>query len=460
MTEPLFDTELIRRYDHHGPRYTSYPTAAEFHDGFAETGYREQARLSNDDLIPKPLSLYLHIPFCRSLCYYCACNKKITQHAEDAVPYLAALHNEIAIQSALFDPDRPVIQLHLGGGTPTFLSDAQLESLIGHIGQHFTLRHRGIREWSVEIDPRTVTPERISALAGMGFNRLSMGIQDFHPPVQRAVNRIQSPAEVAGLVNEARHWGFQSISFDLIYGLPLQTPASFEQTLQKVVAMSPDRISVYNYAHLPDRFRAQRLIDAADLPSAAEKLRLLELSVNYLCDAGYEYIGMDHFAMPDDSLSKARRSGHLHRNFQGYSTLAECDLIGMGASAISHVGDCYVQNVKETKPYTAQLTAGYLPTTRGLLLSEDDKVRAYAIHSVMCRGLLRYAELSKRFDIDPTVYFEREQPRLAELQRDGLIDLAPDRLEVTAKGRFLLRTIAMAFDAYRRPDQKLFSKAI
>ena len=379
---PRFDAELIRRYGGRGPRYTSYPTALQFHEDVTEAEYRENAIASN--ATGAPLSIYVHIPFCRTLCYYCGCNKIVTRNEQRVARYLTNLEREIEMQAKLFDSDRQVMQIHFGGGTPTYLDTPRLTQLIGRLDDAFSFGNANQREFSIEIDPRTVDTGRIAEIADLGFNRLSLGIQDFNPDVQRAVNRIQSYQEINALLAAACGSGFRSISFDLIYGLPFQTRASFEDTLQHVIAMRPDRLAVYNYAHLPERFKGQRMIDAETLPCADEKLRILDLTIESLTDAGYEYVGMDHFALPEDDLVRAQRDGTLQRNFQGYSTYGDCDLIGLGVSSIGSVGTLLAQNAPSTADYQDAIEQGRLPIVRGVELDDDDRLRADVIQALMC----------------------------------------------------------------------------
>ncbi|MDO9321784.1 MAG: oxygen-independent coproporphyrinogen III oxidase, partial [Pseudomonas sp.] len=376
MNQPLnFNRALVEKYDRPGPRYTSYPTAPQFHQAFAVDDYHAAALASNQAVEPKALSLYIHIPFCKSLCYYCACNKIITQKTHRAVEYLNYLKREITMQAALFDSTRKLRQLHLGGGTPTYLTREQLAELMDCLHQAFNLDDSDEHEFSIEVDPRTISTEQIEHLRQLGFNRLSFGVQDFDPDVQAAVNRLQSEEQIYALVAAAREAKFKSVSVDLIYGLPLQTVASFDVTLSKVIALRPDRIAAYSYAHLPELVRAQRLIRREDMPPPERKMELLELTISRLTAAGYVYIGMDHFALPDDELALARANGTLQRNFQGYSTFAECDLIGLGVSAIGKVGDTYSQSVKELSQYYARLDQGLLPVHRGYRLNADDQLR-------------------------------------------------------------------------------------
>lgn len=457
-----FDRPLVEKYDRPGPRYTSYPTAPRFHTAFALDDYRDAVQQSNGDVLPKPLSVYVHIPFCKSLCYYCACNKIITHKTEKAAEYLRYLKREIALQAHLFDPDRKLTQLHLGGGTPTYLTHAQLTELMEALDEAFTLERSEGREFSLEVDPRTVSPRQIHDLHTLGFNRLSFGVQDFDPEVQQAVNRIQSEEQTLELVAAAREAGFESISVDLIYGLPLQTVESFSTTLDKIVAMRPDRVAAYSYAHLPETFRAQRLIRPEDMPPPERKLELLELTVQRLQRAGYVYIGMDHFALPDDELAQAQHDGTLQRNFQGYSTHADCDLIGLGVSAIGKVGDSYSQNVKTLSEYYARLDELRLPVHKGYRLNDDDRLRRDVIHQLMCHGHVDFAAVEAVYGIRFTEYFAASLSALVEQVADGLVSLDAHALVLHPKGRLMMRSVAMAFDAYLGEDarQGRFSRTV
>ena len=458
--DQLFNRPLVEKYDRPGPRYTSYPTAPQFHSAFAEDDYRAAAERSNRVALPKPLSVYVHIPFCRSLCYYCACNKIITHNTERAAEYLDWLKQEIQVQGALFDETRRMTQLHLGGGTPTYLSNAQLGDLMTALDSAFHFAPVEEREFSLEVDPRTVTPAQIHELHALGFNRLSFGVQDFDPDVQKAVNREQSEEQVFELVQAARDAGFQSISVDLIYGLPLQTVASFDTTLDKIIALRPDRLATYSYAHLPELFKAQRLIRPEDMPPPERKIELLELTIRRLTAAGYVYIGMDHFALPEDELTLAKENGTLQRNFQGYSTHADCDMIGLGITSIGKVGDSYSQNVKETAQYQARLEAGRLPVMRGYRLNDDDRLRRDVINTLMCHGRLDFAEIESRHDIVFNEYFADALEQLDEMERDGLVAIQANGLEVLPAGRLMMRNMAMAFDAYLKPNEGRFSRTV
>ncbi|RFA36546.1 oxygen-independent coproporphyrinogen III oxidase [Alkalilimnicola ehrlichii] len=462
MSESVrFDKRLLTKYDQTGPRYTSYPTAPQFDESFGPEAYRKAAAASNEDLIPKRLSVYVHIPFCRSLCYYCACNKIITQHQEKAAQYLGYLKREIKLQAPLFDVDRPLSQLHLGGGTPTYFDDEQLAELIASLSEQFVLDGHKRREASIEVDPRTVSPERIALLSELGFNRLSFGVQDFDPVVQAAVNRMQTVEQVQELMAAARRARFRSISIDLIYGLPHQTPTSFATTLEQVIALRPDRLAVYNYAHLPQLFRAQRLIHAEDLPSAEQKLDLLGLTIESLTRAGYVHIGMDHFALPEDELTQAQRQGTLHRNFQGYSTHADCDLIGLGMTSIGKIGNTYSQNVRELPRYYHRLENNELPVFKGYVLSTDDRLRRDVINKLMCHGRVDFRAIEERYPIVFRNYFAGELMALKPMLEDGLNWKSAHYLRLLPAGELLMRNIAMVFDRYIAQSQRgTFSRTV
>ena len=455
-----FDQDLIVRYGGRGPRYTSYPTALQFHDRLTEAEYREKARASNDSDVP--LSLYIHIPFCHSLCYYCGCNKIVTRNEQRVARYMEMLYKEIRMQSELFDRSRKVEQLHFGGGTPTYLDKEQLGALMRHLRASFNFDESDDREFSIEVDPRTVDAERIQELWDLGFNRLSLGIQDFDESVQQAVNRRQSPEDIQALVDAARSAGFGSISFDLIYGLPHQTVESFDRTLDIVIAMQPDRLAVYNYAHLPQRFKGQRMINADDIPAPETKLDLLHHTIDKLCDVGYIYIGMDHFALPDDELVRARQNGTLQRNFQGYSTHRQCDLVALGVSGIGGIGNMFAQNSVSTIEYEDLIERGKLPIKKGLVVDDDDLIRAAVIQDLMCYDNLSFDDFSRKHGIDFREYFAAEIDKLNVLEDDGLIELTDAGITITPQGRLLLRNIAMTFDRYidLEENDSRFSKAI
>ena len=438
---------LIRRHDGNGPRYTSYPTAMQFTPAHGVAEHADAARRSAA-AIGAPLSLYVHVPFCESPCFYCGCNRIISRDHGLGDAYVERLIREAALQAALF-PGRPTIeQLHFGGGTPTFLSIAQLERLLDGLDRHFHLARDAGREFSIEIDPRSITPAALAELAGLGFNRASFGIQDFDAAVQDAVNRRQRYAEVAALIEAARAAGFESLSADLIYGLPRQTLAGFARTLDQVIALRPDRISTYAYAHVPDRFKAQRQIRIDELPDSETRLGLLNLSIERLLAAGYQYIGMDHFALPQDELARALRDGSLQRNFQGYATRAGLELIGLGVSAISNVGDSYGQNARTLPEWNAAIDAGHLAIDRGLQLSAEDRTRRDVIAALMCEGRLRFADIEAVHEVDFGRHFAAELARLKPMADDGLVAIDSTGITVTPTGRYLLRAIAMPFDAY------------
>jgi oxygen-independent coproporphyrinogen-3 oxidase len=455
-----FNADLIRRYDISGPRYTSYPTVNQFKDDITEDDYRRWARSSNEDPIPRPLSLYIHIPFCDTVCFYCACNKVVTKDHSKAGVYLDHLNREIAMQAALFDKDRIVEQLHWGGGTPTFLANDEIRRLMAVTRQHFSLRTDDKGEYSIEIDPRSVDYDKLQVLREVGFNRVSLGVQDVNPGVQKAVNRIQDVELTREVTDQVRESGFKSINMDLMYGLPRQTLESFDKTLQAVVEINPDRLAVYNYAHLPTRFKPQRRINEADLPSADEKLHILQHTIDHLTGAGYVYIGMDHFARPEDELARAQGMGGLHRNFQGYSTHADCDLIGLGVSAISKVCDNYSQSVRELDRYYERIDAGELPLERGIELEADDLLRREIIDQLMCHFDLDVEALEKKWQFSFSKHFRSELQELTKMQKDGLLMLDRTFIKVLPAGRLLVRNVCMVFDRYLRDGVKKFSKVI
>ncbi|WNL44660.1 oxygen-independent coproporphyrinogen III oxidase [Dyella sp. BiH032] len=443
-----FDPNLIARYDGTGPRYTSYPTAPQFHNGFDEAALRAAAEASNDELIPRALSLYVHVPFCFSPCFYCGCNRVITRDVAKADRYLEQLYREIELAAPMFDRDRPVRQLHFGGGTPNFLDIRRMGELMDSLARHFSFLRSDDREYGIELDPRFADAGYVRALGRLGFNRVSVGIQDFDPVVQEAVNRIQTEAQTREVLEAARDAGFGSASVDLIYGLPRQTVDGFRRTLQQVVDLDPDRVAVYGYAHLPTLFKAQNQIDAAELPDPATRLALLRAALEMLTAAGYIYIGMDHFARADDELARAQQAGSLQRNFQGYSTHGGCDIVGLGVSAISRIGDSYSQNARDLVSYYAALDGGRLPVARGIALSEDDLIRREAINQLMCHGRLDKAGFGERHRLLFEVYFADALERLAPMQADGLVSMDAREIRVTPRGRMLSRIIAMCFDAY------------
>jgi oxygen-independent coproporphyrinogen-3 oxidase len=450
--ELTFDSDLIRKYDGLGPRYTSYPTADRFAEAFAAEELTNALRRRSADGASQPLSLYVHLPFCNTICYYCACNKVVTKDRSQSRKYIGYLGREVAMVSGLLDAGAPVQQLHWGGGTPTFLSADEMTLLMRILREHFAFDSDA--ECSIEVDPRKVSAATVALLARLGFNRMSLGIQDFDPDVQQAVNRIQSEQETRAVLDAARTNGFRSINVDLIYGLPRQTVAGFSLTLDKVIQMAPDRIALYNYAHVPHLFKPQRRISETDLPAPEDKLTILSLAIEKLAHAGYSYIGMDHFAKPDDELALAQRAGKLHRNFQGYSTHASCDLLSFGVSAIGKIGATYGQNVRTLGDYYARLDADELPCFRGWQLSADDRVRSDVIQALMCHSKVNFAAVEEAHGIVFGDYFATELEALGPLADDGLVELTPDRIIVTPRGRLLVRAVAMVFDRFLREQRE------
>ncbi len=462
LSIPSFDADLIARYDTCGPRYTSYPTAPHFSDSFGEAELLAAIRSSNEEPIPSPLSLYVHVPFCFSPCFYCGCNRVITRDTARADEYLRRLYREVALIAPRFDRDREVRQLHFGGGTPNFLDLPRMVELLETLRRHFNMSHSAQREFGIEIDPRYADADYVRGLGEAGMNRMSIGIQDFDPQVQEAVNRVQDAEQVAEIMRSGRAHGFTSISVDLIYGLPRQTLDSFARTLEQVIALAPDRIAAYSYAHLPQLFKAQRQLDAMALPDAATKLALLGLTLEMLDAAGYVYIGMDHFARSDDELARAQAAGTLQRNFQGYSTHGGCDIVGLGVSAIGRIGDTYSQNVRDLPQYYAALDAGRLPVARGLRLCEDDLIRRELINELMCHGGIDTDAFAQRHRLIFDVYFATDLKLLSRLEDDQLVRRDEHAISVTPRGRLLIRQVAMCFDPYlrRTPDPGRFSRAI
>jgi oxygen-independent coproporphyrinogen-3 oxidase len=454
----IFNPDLIRKYDKSGPRYTSYPTAVQFTEEFGIDDYKAQIEKSNQS--GSPLSLYFHIPFCDTVCFYCGCSKVATKDRSKAQPYLEHVYKEMALQSELFDTSRVVEQLHWGGGTPTFINHEQMRELMERTRQYFTLLDDDSGEYSIEIDPREATAETISVLRSIGFNRMSLGVQDFNPEVQKAVNRIQSEEETSEVIQAARDCGFHSISLDLIYGLPHQSVETFDETLDKILALSPDRLSVFNYAHLPEMFKPQRRINEVDLPSADEKLSIMQHCIEKLTTEGYEYIGMDHFARPDDELALAQKNKTLYRNFQGYSTHADCDLVAFGITSIGKVADCYSQNLKTIDEYYQAIDNNRFPVFRGVVLDDDDRLRREVITQLICHFELDKARISNEFNINFDEYFTIELDEMNEMASDGLVKMG-DIIRVTPSGKLLIRNICMVFDKYmRKLDQARFSKVI
>ena len=449
----VLDADLINKYNGSGPRYTSYPTADRFHAGITAEQYVHalQTRFHESTAKPKALSLYVHIPFCNTLCYYCACNKIITKDRSRSAKYIDYVGREIDLVRNLIEGDaagHAVEQLHLGGGTPTFLSHEEMTKLMGMLHNAFTFAPDA--EISIEVDPRKVSAETIAFLGGLGFNRISVGIQDFDPVVQQAVNRIQTEAETMTVIEAARANGFVSVNADLIYGLPKQTVSGFTQTLDKVIKASPDRIALYSYAHVPHLFKPQRSIDIDTLPAAETKLAILALAIEKLGAAGYLYIGMDHFAKPSDERAVAQAERKLHRNFQGYSTKPDCDMLAFGVSAIGKVGASYVANVKTLDEYYKRLDAGQLPVMRGVELDADDLMRRDVIQKLMCNFELDFATASSEYGVRFEEYFAADLAALKPLAADGLVELDDKSVKVTPRGRLLVRTVAMQFDKYLR----------
>jgi oxygen-independent coproporphyrinogen-3 oxidase len=446
---PTFDAPLIEKYGGEGPRYTSYPTAVQFSEDFGAGDFEAAIAESNQLPIPADLSIYVHVPFCTSPCFYCACNRVITRSTTAGQEFLVNLEKELRLVAPRFDRDRPVRQLHLGGGTPTFLRTDQIRQLMALLRTYFQFAPDA--ELGLEIDPRTIDPAGIRELKNIGFNRLSVGVQDLDPEVQKAVNRVHDTAMVGSVIGAARGVGFDSISVDLIYGLPMQTTTGFSRSVESIISMNPDRISLFNYAHLPHLFKAQRQIDIEQMPTPATKLAVFRNTLARLLDAGYEFIGMDHFARPDDSLVKAKRNGTMVRNFQGYSTHGGLDLISFGPSAISQVGDSFAQNHRKLEDWVVSLIEGRLPTARGLARNTDDRIRADVIERIMCNGRLVYHDLEREYQLVFRRYFATELERLQPLADDGLIEFVEGGFEVTANGLLFLRAIARIFDAYLAP---------
>jgi oxygen-independent coproporphyrinogen-3 oxidase len=452
-TPVAFDSALVSRFDRNGPRYTSYPTADRFVEAFGPEQYRTWAERRNIGGIQRPLALYVHLPFCRDVCFYCACNKIVTRDAGKTARYLDYLEKEIDLQARLFRDDLRVAQMHWGGGTPTYYDTATLRALWARIAGAFQLAAAG--DYSIEVDPRTVDAPSVHALREIGFNRVSFGVQDFEPAVQVAVHRLQSAERTLAVIGAARDAGFPSINIDLIYGLPKQTLMTFNATLARVLATRPHRIALYNYAHLPQLFKAQRRIHDGDLPSPEMRLKLLGLAIKRLTAAGYEHIGMDHFALPEDALAVAQRQGRLRRDFQGYSAGGETDLVGLGVSAIGSVGPTYSQNHRALPAYYDSLDRGQLPIMRGVELSADDLLRRQVIQSLMCHFALSKESVGIAYLVDFDRYFEAELADLREFEALGLVVNEDGWLTVTPRGRFVIRNIAMVFDRYLRRDREV-----
>ncbi len=457
---PGVTTEMLQKFDVSGPRYTSYPTADRFVEAFTEESYKQALAQRRVGGMALPLSIYVHIPFCESLCFFCACNKIVTKHHERSAEYLGYLSREIDLHVAHLGVGQTISQLHLGGGSPTFFSDDELSELMSMIKRSFVLAPGG--EYSIEVDPRTVNDKRLAHLSALGFNRLSFGVQDFDEEVQKAVHRIQPAEQVFSLVETARRLKFESVNVDLIYGLPKQTPESFSRTLAQIVELRPDRIALYAYAHLPERFKPQRRISEYELPAAPAKIAMLADALSAFLKAGYVYVGMDHFALPDDALAIAKRQGRLHRNFQGYSTQPDCDLISLGVSAIGRVGATYSQNAKTIEEYYDYLNQGRFPVVRGLALTRDDLVRRAVIMALMCQGELQYESINLAYLIDFKTYFANELEALKALEGTGMVVLEDSGIQVTDTGWFFVRAVAMLFDRYLQTDRNRarFSKII
>jgi oxygen-independent coproporphyrinogen-3 oxidase len=444
----IFNPELIKRYDGVGPRYTSYPTAPQFSSAFTGADTLKAIQDSNEDPIPRALSLYVHIPFCFSPCFYCGCNRIISRDETKKQNYLDTLLKEIRLIAPKIDRDREVVQLHLGGGTPNSLNTNQLAQLMQQFAESFKFTHADKREFSIEIDPRTVSVDDISALKNMGFNRVSLGIQDFDKQVQQAINRLQDIDQITSIFNACKQNDFNSINFDLIYGLPMQSLEGFTTTLATVCKLKPDRIALYSYAHMPTLFKAQNKIDITTLPNPTLKLELFQTAVDYLMMHGYEYIGMDHFALPDDELCRAKKTGDLHRNFMGYTTRKQTDLIGFGVSSISQIADTYSQNAKDITSWQNYIERGTPATVRGIATNNDDRIRADVIQAIMCQGTVHFSDFEQRHNIHFREYFSEAIIKLRPLQEDGLVEICPEKLTISSAGRLLLRVIASCFDAY------------
>ncbi|WP_422409099.1 MULTISPECIES: oxygen-independent coproporphyrinogen III oxidase [unclassified Endozoicomonas] len=461
-TAPVWDTGLIKKYDLSGPRYTSYPTAVQFQEGFKPEHYESSARESS--ATNKPLSLYVHIPFCSHVCYYCGCNKIVTKHRSKAKDYLDYLFREIDMQASLFGREQRVEQLHFGGGTPTFLSPDQISAVMDKLRSVFNFNCQSHSDFSIELDPREVDWVMMSRLRDEGFNRISIGVQDLDEKVQKAINRVQPEEQVQSVLDAARTMAFKSVHMDLIYGLPHQTVEGFMNTVNRVIEMAPDRLSLFNYAHLPHRFKPQRRINEADLPSPEEKLDILHKATERLVERGYVFIGMDHFALPDDELAIAQETGTLHRNFQGYTTHSHCDLIAMGVSSISKVGGVYAQNHVSMEAYENSINEAHLPIYRGLTMNRDDEIRQSVINELICHFKLNFAEVEEHYGLKFSDYFSDALAALKPMADDGLLSLTEQGIKVEPRGKMLIRNICMQFDGYFKQQiqqqQNLYSKVI
>ena len=458
--ETSLDFETIRKYDITGPRYTSYPTALEFQEGFAANDYQLAAQEGNGALLPDDMSLYFHLPFCRQLCFYCGCNKLITNNKDTPNKYLDYLLKEIRMHGESTDWDRKVRQLHLGGGTPTYYSADQIEQLMNQVRRYFSLISDENRDYSIKIDPRTVGYKYLLHLLRLGFNRISVGVQDMDPQVQEAVNRIQTEATTRDLILQARSLGFRSINVDLIYGLPLQSRLSFSATLNSIIGCAPDRISIHSFAHLPEKFDEQKNINKLDLPGPDERIELYLLAVEILHKSGYVHLGMDHFVKPDDRLTIAQSHQTLHRNFQGYTAYKDCDVLGIGLSATGSFEKFYYQNTQDLETYFRLIDDHRLPVVKGVYLSLDDHIRKAIIMQIMCEGKVNKTQLQQYFGIDFDDYFDSETRALDQLASDKLIEIDTKLISITPAGKYFLRNIALIFDAYRnvRPKQQTYSE--
>ena len=446
------DLELLKKYNRPGPRYTSYPTAPHFHDAFTSEDFYQAIVSANQGDHLSDVSLYFHFPFCRTMCYFCACNVIITNNAGRIQRYLDYLKKEIDLTSKLINPARKVVQMHWGGGTPNYLTPDQIADISGYIKARFNFSDTA--EISMEIDPRTITPEHLPAIHETGFNRVSFGVQDFNPKVQEVINRVQTDEQNTYIIRESRRLGFDSVNMDLMYGLPYQTVASYEKTLDRVIELSPDRLAVFNYAHVPWLKKHQQLLPQEAMPDTSERLSILKQLIERLTDAGYVYIGMDHFAKPDDDLTRALEQKSLYRNFMGYSTYADAEVYAMGVTSISQLHNVYAQNVKVNKAYEQRLDEGVMPALIGLELNDDDKLRRYVITEIMCNSQVLKEDVQQRFKIDFDTYFQDALSQLEPLNEDGLVSVLPDRIQVHDAGRLVVRNIAMAFDAYLQADQQ------
>lgn len=456
FTQPVeWDEQLIERYDLAGPRYTSYPTAPQFHEAFSQSSLFRAIVRSN--IAHRPLSLYFHIPFCESLCYYCGCNKIVTHNKGRSLPYVQRMIQELSLYADLFEPGKQVQQLHWGGGTPTFISDKEMSLLMNASRRLFNFSDDDSGEFSIEIHPGQVSADTMNHLRQLGFNRVSMGVQDFDEEVQRAVNRFNTFEQVASLTKALRQQQYRSISMDLIYGLPLQSQQSLQNTLQQVIDLGPDRLSLFNYAHLPHLFKSQRLIREQDLPSASAKMDMLQSTIETLQNAGYVYIGMDHFAKPDDPLAKAQQQGKLQRNFQGYSTHGNCDLLALGVSSISMIDNVYVQNAKDLNSYQQKMDMGLLPIAKGFTLNQEDLLRRFVINQLICHFDLAFKDIERQFDIDPRSHFRHALEQLQSMEKDGLLEINSRGIQVFSKGRLLIRRICMVFDEYLNQQKSTVS---